>query len=129
MKIDTRCPMCYRLDEDGGHCFLKCKLVKCCWASLSLEPIRQILLLKKSAWEVAMVVVSLEEDVRLKTVLLLWKWWNVRNKADKGEMVHSGEEAAGDVLKMIGDLSGKERRRMQRQTEPTTNGQLDRRIS
>ena len=23
MEIDTRCPVCWRLDEDGGHCFLK----------------------------------------------------------------------------------------------------------
>jgi len=56
--------MCYRLDEDGEphQRFLKCKLIKQrCWASMSLdESIRQILLLKKSAWEVAMAVVSLE---------------------------------------------------------------------
>ncbi|KAF8762953.1 hypothetical protein HU200_008799 [Digitaria exilis] len=25
--VDTRCPVCRRLDEDGGHCFLKCKIV------------------------------------------------------------------------------------------------------
>ena len=25
MEVDTRCPVCVRLDEDGGHCFLKCK--------------------------------------------------------------------------------------------------------
>ncbi|KAF8732917.1 hypothetical protein HU200_015267 [Digitaria exilis] len=26
MDIDTRCPVCWRFDEDGGHCFLKCKM-------------------------------------------------------------------------------------------------------
>ena len=30
MEIDTRCPVCWRLDEDGGHCFLRCKYVKEC---------------------------------------------------------------------------------------------------
>ena len=25
VKLDTRCPVCHRLDEDGGHCFLKKK--------------------------------------------------------------------------------------------------------
>jgi hypothetical protein len=50
--------------------------------------------LKKSEWEVAMEVISLEEHIRLRTVLLLWTWWNVRNKADRGEGVRSGEEAA-----------------------------------
>ena len=33
MEIDTRCPVCWRLDEDGEeHCFLKCKYVKECCA-------------------------------------------------------------------------------------------------
>lgn len=30
VELDTRCPVCGRLDEDGGHCFLKCKMVKKC---------------------------------------------------------------------------------------------------
>ena len=25
MQVDTLCPVCFRLDEDGGHCFVKCK--------------------------------------------------------------------------------------------------------
>jgi hypothetical protein len=29
--VDTKCPVCQRLDEDGGHCFLKCKMVKRAW--------------------------------------------------------------------------------------------------
>jgi hypothetical protein len=28
--VDTRCPVCQRPNEDGGHCFLKCKYVKKC---------------------------------------------------------------------------------------------------
>lgn len=28
MQIDTKCLVCDRLDEDGGHLFLKCKLAK-----------------------------------------------------------------------------------------------------
>ena len=31
MDIDTRCPVCFRYDEDGCHCFLKCKKVKQLW--------------------------------------------------------------------------------------------------
>ena len=40
MEIDTRCPVCGRLDEDGGHCFLKCKYVRECWRALNLEDVR-----------------------------------------------------------------------------------------
>jgi hypothetical protein len=117
MKLDTRCPMCYRFDEDGGYCFLKCKLVKRGWASLSLESVRLNLLLKKSAWDVAMEVISLKEEDCLQSMLFLWKWWNVRNKVDRGELVQSGEGAAGDVLRMFGYLSRKERKPVQRGTE------------
>ena len=35
IELDTRCPVCARLDEDGGHCFLKCKQVKQCWRELN----------------------------------------------------------------------------------------------
>jgi len=41
LKLDTWCPICWRLDEDAGHCFLKCKHVKQCWLDLSLEMIHQ----------------------------------------------------------------------------------------
>jgi hypothetical protein len=37
MELDTKCVMCNRLDEDGGHLFLKCKLVKKVWRELNLE--------------------------------------------------------------------------------------------
>lgn len=40
MELDTKCVMCNRLDEDGGHLFLKCKLVKQLWRELNLEDVR-----------------------------------------------------------------------------------------
>jgi hypothetical protein len=27
MELDTKCVMCHRLNEDGGHLFLKCKFL------------------------------------------------------------------------------------------------------
>jgi len=56
---------------------------------LSLELIRQNLLLQSSAREVIMEVISKKEEDRLKTVLLLWKWWDFRNKVDRGEKMQS----------------------------------------
>jgi hypothetical protein len=44
VELDTRCPMCNRMDEDGGHLFLKCKKVKPIWRSLLIEDVRQLLL-------------------------------------------------------------------------------------
>jgi hypothetical protein len=43
MKLDTRCPVCWRFDVNGGHCFLKCKAVRCCWMDLHLEDTQTLL--------------------------------------------------------------------------------------
>jgi len=37
MKLHTKCPVCQRLDGDGGHLFLKCKLARHVWRELKLE--------------------------------------------------------------------------------------------
>ena len=116
MQLDTRCPVCHWLDEDGGHCFLKCKLVKRCWSTLSLEPVRQQLLSKQSAWEVVTEILSLKEEVRTKTVLFLWKWWTERNKINKGEKGQGVDGVAADVLNLLNDLSKSERKEPIRQT-------------
>ena len=116
MQLDTRCLVCHRLDEDGGHCFLKCKLVKRCWSTLSLEPVRQQLLSKQSAWEVVTEILSLKEEVRTKTVLFLWKWWTERNKINKGEKGQGADGVAADVLNLLNDLSKSERKEPIRQT-------------
>lgn len=67
-------------ERGRGHCFLKCKLVKLCWQIRGLEPVRQQLLLQNSAWDFVQAILSLKEEVQLKTVIFLWKWWSVRNK-------------------------------------------------
>jgi hypothetical protein len=37
MDIDTHYPVYWRLNEDSGHCFLRCKFVKKYWRALNLE--------------------------------------------------------------------------------------------
>jgi len=109
VQLDTRCPVCHRFDEDGGHCFLKCKMVKRCWSSLSLEPVRQQLLLKQSAWEVVTEILALNDEVQTKTALLLWKWWSVRNKINKGERSQNSQEVAAEVLNLLSVQNNLER--------------------
>jgi len=62
MEVDTRCPVCWRLDEDGGHCFLKCKYVKECWRALNLEDIRMDLCGLSSAKQVVGHILKLNEE-------------------------------------------------------------------
>jgi len=92
MDIDTRCPVCWRLDEDGGHCFLKCKYVKECWWALNLEEERIMLTGLSSATQVSAHVLSLSEEKKLLVVGLLWSWWDARNKANAGEPRRTTEE-------------------------------------
>jgi hypothetical protein len=84
---DTRCPVCWRLDEDGGHCFLTCKWVKRCWQTLNLEEARIQLSSLGSAPQVVNNILDRKEEERTLIVHMLWAWWNMRNKANAGEQV------------------------------------------
>jgi hypothetical protein len=84
-------------------------MVKRCWSSLSLEPVCQKLLSKESAWELIIEVLSMEEKTCIKTMLLLWKWWSLMNKINKGENGMSGDEGAAAVLQLMGDLGVNEK--------------------
>jgi hypothetical protein len=92
MEIDTRCPLCWRLDEDGGHCFLKCKFVKECWRTLNLEDERIGLAGLPSARQVSAHILSLSEEKKLLIVAFLWSWWDARNKANVGDQWRTTEE-------------------------------------
>jgi hypothetical protein len=74
MELDTRCVVCGRLNEDGGHLFFNCKYVKRVWQELNLEAVRGILSCKQSVWEVLQCVLGLKEDVQMKAIILLWQW-------------------------------------------------------
>jgi hypothetical protein len=93
MEIDTRCPVCKRLNEDGGHCFLKCKFVKQCWRAVGLEAIRCKLSELSSARQVAEYILNLKEEVRLLAIGLIWAWWDARNKVNVGEHLKCDETA------------------------------------
>ena len=74
------CSMCNKLDEDGGHLFLKCKLVKPIWRHLVLEDVRLSLLAAQTTLMLFEMVCALPIDIRSFTLILLWDWWTVHNK-------------------------------------------------
>ena len=80
MKLDTRCCLCGRLDEDGGHLLLKCKEVKPVWRELNMEDIRCSLAEAESAKAMMEKVLKLQHSKQLTVVFLLWIWWDERNK-------------------------------------------------
>jgi hypothetical protein len=80
VELDTRCPMCYRMDEDGGHLFLKCKCVKHIWRSLLLEDVRQFLLSAPNATAMFESIWTLPSNMQSMVLVLFWDWWTTRNK-------------------------------------------------
>ena len=50
-----------------------------------LEDIRSMLLQKRSAYEVVTSILARNEEICLKVIMLLYAWWEARNKANAGE--------------------------------------------
>jgi hypothetical protein len=80
VELDTRCPMCNRMDEDGGHLFLKCKCVKHIWRSLLLEDVRQFLLSAPNTTAMFEFIWTLPSNTQSMVLVLFWDWWTTRNK-------------------------------------------------
>ena len=92
IELDTRCPKCQRLDEDGGHLFLKCKKVKAIWREQNLEDVRVAL----CEWPDAF-------DVMRHIYLLASDWWTTRNKTYAGEKQRSAGEVSAFITKHLMD--------------------------
>lgn len=106
MDIDTRCAVCCRLDEDGGDCFLKCKMVKKVWRYMILEDTRIQLLSLNNAEEVVNCILSMEEKRKLSVIGFLWAWWNARNKCNAGEQLKRVEAISCCAYEMVSECAG-----------------------
>lgn len=96
--LDTRCSVCGRLFEDGGHLFLRCEEVKKVWRATHLENERQSLLVCHSPLEVLEYIFSQTERTKLLVVALLWKWSNERNRVRHGEKRLTPDAFSSQVL-------------------------------
>lgn len=66
MELDTRCVMCRRISEDGGHLFFHCKYVKPVWLELNLEETRCVLASKQPPKELLLPILGVKEGTRLR---------------------------------------------------------------
>jgi hypothetical protein len=85
VDLDTRCAVCHKYFEDGGHLFLTCKFAKQRWRILMLEDVRLKLLPCRSAIEVLEEILELPADEKLLSIAFLWNWWSERNRGNHGE--------------------------------------------
>jgi hypothetical protein len=100
MEADTRCVMCSRHIEDGGHLFFNCKAVKQLWSYLALEEHCSLLSEMHSAKDTITYILKLEEGTQLGIVLLLWLWWQERNAVCEGERRRLSNDLAYVVQRM-----------------------------
>ncbi|RLN33089.1 hypothetical protein C2845_PM03G16420 [Panicum miliaceum] len=94
MDLDTKCVMFNRLDEDGGHLFLKCKFAKQLWRELNLEEVRIRLAEQNSAKTMLALIWQLEKNVQMRAIMLLWHWCLERNQVREGERRRTASELA-----------------------------------
>ena len=107
IDLDTRCPMCNRADEDGGHLFLKCKQVKPVWRSLLVEDIRLALLDAHNAMAVLEHILALTAERRDLVLTLLWDWWTTRNKMNAEEKTTSSAVVCHRIQRHVLDFTQK----------------------
>ncbi|XP_066341757.1 uncharacterized protein [Miscanthus floridulus] len=84
MRIDPKCPVCERFDEDGGHLFFKCKTVRHVWNQLQLETERAMLASMDSVRSVMEYIFQTQEEKRVTMIFILWAWWSERNNIREG---------------------------------------------
>jgi ribonuclease HI len=85
MEIDPICPVCNRMNEDGAHLFLKCKVAKTSWNEMQMNDIREKLLKSQDSIQFIMEITQLEKKQKLKTLGLIWWLWQSRNKTMAGD--------------------------------------------
>lgn len=97
--------MCNRLDEDGGHLFLKCKFVKQIWRALDLVETRLAVLDLTSPMAVLEHLCSLDDANRDLALVMLWEWWSTRNKINAGERARTTEDISFRVRQYVQEFT------------------------
>jgi hypothetical protein len=70
IDLETRCPVCIIFDEDGGHCFMKCKGVCQCWREMDMEMIQVKLLEKKNSNEFVKEILNFKLELATESSVL-----------------------------------------------------------
>jgi hypothetical protein len=98
IKCDTLCVCCKRLDEDGGHLFLKCKETKEIWARMGLGDLCDRMASYKHAGAVVQEILNLNDEKKILLSCLLWRCWLRRNKINAGEKAPSIDDTIGQIM-------------------------------
>jgi hypothetical protein len=97
MDIDTRCPVCWRFDEDVCHMLFKCKYAKGVWSELHMENIRLELATLQSPKEVFYCIWDKSEELQLRIIVTLWALSMERNNVNAGERQNSSAQIGSQI--------------------------------
>lgn len=89
VDCETCCPVCRRLNEDGGHLFLHCKFVRNVWRTPDMEPEHALLTRCNGPKAMLEHIFSRPTKQKILCIAMLWTRWNVRNKINAGEGVYN----------------------------------------
>jgi hypothetical protein len=65
---------------------------------MNLEDVRLTLANQLPALDVMAGILALKEETKLKVVILLWCWWEARNKSNQGGGRRSTEEICNSIV-------------------------------
>jgi hypothetical protein len=97
VELDTRCPVCWRLEEDTSHLLLKCKFTKAVWCELQLDHLRLDLAVLSSAREVFYYIWRCDIELQLKLITLMWVLTTERNAVNAGERMKSSGQVGMQI--------------------------------
>uniref|UniRef100_K4AID9 RNase H type-1 domain-containing protein n=1 Tax=Setaria italica TaxID=4555 RepID=K4AID9_SETIT len=80
--------------------FFKCKFMSKCWQMMNLEGVRLKLVDLKDAKEVTNYILSMEEENKYETMILMWSWWDARNKVNSSEQRRTVKEVVHQARNM-----------------------------
>lgn len=103
MELNTKCLLCQRVDEDGGHLYFKCKQVKKLWRCLNMEEERVKLADISSAVGALEFILAAPEE-KLTIVVAMWTWWIERNRVREGERARMPEQIAHNIIVYVAEL-------------------------
>jgi hypothetical protein len=72
IELDTRCPVCWRVDEDACHLLFKCKFSKLVWRELQLDQVRMHLVDLPSPKEVFHYIWGCTTELQVNLITLMW---------------------------------------------------------
>jgi len=87
-----------------------------------MEDVRAELVNCPSEVETINKIWGLERSIQLKVIVFLWRWWSVRNKANKVGRMLSANEIYSSVYYFLMEFEKLEVNTMKKQLRPGING-------